>query len=100
MADRHVRIDSGALLSFTQKVIASTGVSEDRARTTADILVGADLRGISSHGVAGGTGLSELIERIREGAIFPDALPEIEHNNDWALATVNARGGLGPPAAL
>lgn len=100
MTSEDVRIESGALRSFAEKVIASAGVPADRAYTTADILVGADLRGISSHGVAGGTGLSELIDRIGEGAILPDTLPVIEQKKDWAIATVDAKGGVGPPAAM
>ncbi len=60
----------------------SLGASEERARTTAYVLVAADLRGISSHGVAGGTGLTEIVERTRAGA------------------SMNEKGGLGPSAAM
>ena len=51
-------------------------------------------------GVAGGTGLTELVERTRAGAINIEAVPEIQKQPDWAVASVNAKGGLGPSAAM
>ena len=94
------RVSHIALAEFTRDVIRSLGASEDRARTTAEVLVAADLRGISSHGVAGGTGLTELIERTRAGAINIEAVPEIQRKPGWAVASMNAKGGLGPSAAM
>lgn len=94
------RVSQIALTKFTREVIQSLGASEDRARTTAEVLVAADLRGISSHGVAGGTGLTELLQRTRAGAINIDAVPEIHKISGWAVASMNAKGGLGPSAAM
>jgi LDH2 family malate/lactate/ureidoglycolate dehydrogenase len=94
------RVSHVALAEFTRDVIRSLGASEDRARTTADVLVAADLRGISSHGVAGGTGLTELVARTRAGAIDIEAIPEIQKKSGWAVASMNAKGGLGPSAAM
>lgn len=94
------RVSRTALSEFACHVIHSLGAPVDRALSTAETLVGADLRGISSHGVAGGTGLTELVERTRAGAITIDALPEIRHLPGWAVATINAKGGLGPSAAM
>lgn len=95
-----LRVSHIALTGFTREVIRSLGASENRARTTAEVLVAADMRGISSHGVAGGTGLAELIERTRVGAIDVKAVPEIQRKPGWAVAAMNAKGGLGPSAAM
>lgn len=94
------RVSHVVLKEFACEVIQFLGASKDRACTTADALVAADLRGIFSHGVAGGTGLIELVERTRAGAINIDVIPEIKRNPGWAAATMNAKGGLGPSAAI
>jgi LDH2 family malate/lactate/ureidoglycolate dehydrogenase len=94
------RVSHIALAEFTREVIRSLGASVERARTTAEALVAADLRGISSHGVAGGTGLTELLQRTRAGAIDIQAVPEIQRKPGWAVASMNAKGGLGPSAAM
>lgn len=94
------RVSHIALADFAREVIRSLGAPGDRARITADVLVAADLRGISSHGVAGGTGLTELIERTQAGAIDAGAVPEIRKRPGWAVASMNAKGGLGPAAAM
>ncbi|MEE9276060.1 MAG: Ldh family oxidoreductase [bacterium] len=100
MTDSLARVLPEALGEFTRAALDTLGVPEDRARTTAEVLVGADLRGISSHGVAGGTGLSELLQRIRAGAIDPAVRPEVRRREEWAIASMDARGGVGPPAAM
>ena len=94
------RVTAAALTDFTTAVIQSLGAHEDRARTTAEVLVEADLRGISSHGVAGGTGLTELVTRSRAGAINMKAVPEIHRKPNWAAGAMDAKGGLGPSAAM
>lgn len=94
------RVSHIALTEFTGEVIQSLGAAADRARTTAEVLVAADLRGIASHGVAGGTGLAELVERARAGAINIEAIPEIQQKPGWAVAAMDAKGGLGPSAAM
>jgi len=94
------RVSHIALAGFAREVIRSLGAPEDRARTTADVLVAADLRGISSHGVAGGTGLTELVARTRAGAIDIGAVPEVRKEPGFAVASMNAKGGLGPAAAM
>ncbi len=99
MNDRK-RVSAAALTDFTTSVIRSLGAPEDRARTTAEVLVAADLRGISSHGVAGGTGLTELAERSRVGAFNMEAIPEIHLKPNWAIGAMNAKDGLGPSAAM
>lgn len=94
------RVSAESLTLFTQEVIQSLGARENCARSTAEVLVAADLRGISSHGVAGGTGLSELVERTRAGAIDLRAVSEIHRKENWASAAIDAKGGLGPSTAM
>ncbi len=94
------RVPADALTDFTTAAIRSLGAQEDRARTTAEALVAADLRGISSHGVAGGTGLTELVARSRAGAINLEAVPEVHRKPNWAAGAMDAKGGLGPAAAM
>ncbi len=94
------RVSPLALTGFATEVIRSLGAPEDRARIAAEVLVAADMRGISSHGVAGGTGLTELLHRTRAGAIDIRAVPEIRRKPGWAVAAMDAKGGLGPSAAM
>ena len=94
------RISEEALVRFATKIITALGAPEERARVTAEILAAADMRGISSHGVAGGTGLRELVDRIRKDAIDPKATPVVKRNENWAVATMDAQAGIGPAAAM
>ena len=94
------RISEEALVRFATKIIMALGTPEERARVTAEILAAADMRGISSHGVAGGTGLRELVDRIRKDAIDPKATPSVKRNENWAVATMDAQAGIGPAAAM
>ena len=94
------RISEEALVRFATKIIMALGASEERARVTAEVLAAADMRGISSHGVAGGTGLRELVERIRKDAIAPKVTPSVQRNENWAVATMDAQAGIGPAAAM
>lgn len=87
------------LYKFSVKVIESLGVKKENAKITSKILVGADLRGISSHGVAGGTGLTELFERVKAKAINPEAKTLLKLKDGWASGTIDGNGGIGPIAA-
>lgn len=92
------RILETDLTSFTIKVLESLGASKDRAELTAKVLVGADLRGIQSHGVAGGTGLLEIINRI--DVINIKEIPIVKKTDGMAIATIDANGGLGASAGM
>ncbi len=98
--NEHRRVAPAALTAFAAEVIRSLGAPEEPARVTAEVLAAADMRGIYSHGVAGGTGLGELVERCRAGAIHPAALPEVGRRRGWAAAVMDAKGGLGPASAM
>ncbi|MFQ5895499.1 MAG: Ldh family oxidoreductase, partial [Nitrospinota bacterium] len=94
------RIPPEELLRFTSAVLERIGVPSDRARGTAHVLVEADLRGIRSHGVVGGTGLEAILQKVEAGGIHPGARPEVERHENSVLLHMDARGGLGHPAAL
>lgn len=94
------RISAEALTRFAASVLESLGAPVAQARTTAEVLAAADMRGISSHGVAGGTGLRELVERIQQDAIDPRARPSVSQKEGWAVAAMDAGGGVGPAAAM
>jgi len=87
------------LFEFSVAIIESIGVKKENAEITSKILVGADLRGISSHGVAGGTGLTELFDRVKANAINPDAKTRLKLKEGWASGTIDGDGGIGPVVA-
>lgn len=84
------------LVRFVVDVLAKVGVSPADARTVADVLVAADLRGIESHGIARLE--SFYVERIRAGTIV--ASPDVAVVRESATSLVlDAGNGLGHPAA-
>ena len=50
--NQRVRVDADRLTVFTATALEKLGVPQEDAKTTADILVATDLRGVESHGVA------------------------------------------------
>lgn len=60
-----VTVPADALTRFTADVFARAGMSDAHARTVADVLVWADLRGVDSHGV---TRVPRYVEMIDTGA--------------------------------
>src|SRR5438309_2405374 len=63
-----VRVDEKALRGFCEQVLRKLGVPADDARTTTDVLVTADLRGIESHGVAR---LGRYVTGLKKGFMRP-----------------------------
>ena len=68
VADTERRIPSARLHQFIKAVFVQLGVPPDNATRAADSLVIADLRGVTSHGVAR---LSMYVSQIQTGAIDP-----------------------------
>ncbi len=89
--EEYVRIDHETLYSFVKEVFTKLGVREEYAGIVADVLVKADLMGISSHGVQR---IRRYIDGIRKGNIDPNAEPEIDVEVG-ATAVVNGKKGLG-----
>ncbi len=92
----YVRIKAAELKEIAGSVLAVRGVAEDCAETSADVLVEADLRGHSSHGVLR---LLKWAPGIDEGAIAKDNLMEVA--GGWgSVILFKGNRTLGPVAAM
>jgi LDH2 family malate/lactate/ureidoglycolate dehydrogenase len=90
MAD-DVLIPAGELRARVAAVFRALGVPADQAAVGADVLVTADLRGVSSHGVAL---LPKYVAWYRRGEIEPDPRWRVVRETA-ATANVDAGRGLG-----
>ncbi|MFA1610830.1 Ldh family oxidoreductase [Halobellus rubicundus] len=94
-ADSPVHVDSESLRSFVETVLTEGGVADEHAHRVADGLVRADMRGVSSHGVAR---LEVYMKKFEGGGFNPD--PDISVTPiDAAAAMVDADDGPGQSAA-
>jgi LDH2 family malate/lactate/ureidoglycolate dehydrogenase len=84
------------LAAFVSTVLERVGVPPAEARTVADTLVDADLRGVHSHGVMR---LPNYVDRIEAGLVSPKATPTVDEEGP-AFARMNAHGGLGQVASV
>ena len=90
------RIAEADLKDYTVAILGARGVGADDARTTAEVLVSSDIRGIESHGVAR---LEQYVAGIEAGVLDPRAQPTIVRQGA-ATALVDARNGLGHVAGV
>jgi ureidoglycolate dehydrogenase (NAD+) len=74
------------------RALEIVGVPEEGAQVTVDVLLRADLRGVSSHGIQR---LLMYVPRIRKGLINPDPKIVVE-SVAHALKIVHGDDGLGP----
>jgi LDH2 family malate/lactate/ureidoglycolate dehydrogenase len=95
MTDSVECIAAGTLKSFCAEALERLSVPSEDAKTTADVLVEADLRGIDSHGVAR---LSRYVSGIQQGMMRPRANPKVVHETS-ATATIDGDAGLGQPVS-
>lgn len=81
---------------FTLKVLIKAGYPEGAAKSTTYALLEADIQGIFSHGIAGGTGLEEAVMRsgITE-ALDPNAIPIILTQKYPSIAVIDGNGAPG-----
>ncbi|MDN3205165.1 Ldh family oxidoreductase [Algoriphagus sediminis] len=79
------------LHSFTLRLLHKIGCPEDQAKTAADVLLSADLRGVDSHGVARLSGYVRLWEKGRIN-LTPDI--KIVHETP-STAVIDGDAGLG-----
>jgi len=70
MGTEYVIVRREALETFCHQVFQSLDLSEQDARTAAAVLVGADARGIPSHGVAR---LQRYLNGLKTGLMRPHA---------------------------
>jgi LDH2 family malate/lactate/ureidoglycolate dehydrogenase len=93
--DTGIRVDAEALKSFCVSVLQCLDVPEEDARITADVLVSADLRGTSSHGVAR---LRRYVTGLRDGTMI--ARPDVQVVSETeTTVSMDAGGGLGQPVS-
>jgi LDH2 family malate/lactate/ureidoglycolate dehydrogenase len=84
------------LFDFCLNVLKCVGVKEDDAKTIAESLISANLRGVDSHGVAR---LQAYVERVVKGLIDP--LGPIEVVREYgATALIDAHNNFGQIAAM
>jgi LDH2 family malate/lactate/ureidoglycolate dehydrogenase len=79
------------LAGAVERIFSSLGFSDAAARTVADSLVSADLRGVASHGVML---VPMYVERIQRGSVSRVETAEVV-TDFGAVATLDARHGLG-----
>lgn len=94
--ETRVRVESDALKRFCVRVLRRMGVSEDDAGITADVLVSADLRGTSSHGVAR---LRRYVNGLRNGMMIARPDTEVVAETPTTLV-IDGGGGLGQPVSF
>lgn len=79
-----------------REALIACDLPADKAQTTADVLVNADMRGIHSHGVIRMIG---YVNCLKSGGVRTDAEAHIVHEGP-SFALVDADQGLGIPASV
>jgi LDH2 family malate/lactate/ureidoglycolate dehydrogenase len=77
VADRTVRVSAAEARSLVEQVLLGVDATSEEACTVANVLVEADLRGQSSHGILR---LPTIVERVNARLIRPRATPRLS----WA----------------
>ncbi len=91
-----IRVQAEPLKAFCVRVFEKLDVPTEDAEMTADNLVAADLRGISSHGVAR---LRRYVKGVRDGVML--ARPDIKTVHETATtALIDGGAGLGQPISV
>lgn len=86
-----MRIKVEKLHAFVVEVMKKLGCDAEKADAVAEVLVEADMRGITSHGVAR---LKRYMDHIREGIIDPSAEPSIIFETPISIV-VDGKNGVG-----
>ena len=91
-----IRVDRVELERFCQDIFKCLGLAEDGAAIAASVLVAADARGISSHGV---TRLPRYVRGLKIGLMRVDAVPEVLRETATTLV-IDAHGAMGAPVSV
>ena len=83
------------LRDYCRRVMMAAGVEESCAADTADVLVDADLTGVSTHGVSR---MAIYLQRIQRGVVSPDNNIRILRESPAAVS-IDAGNTLGAPSA-
>ena len=88
------KVSAAELKNFTKTVFEKTGLQESDAQAIAELLVHADVRGVSSHGVIR---MKPYIKKINGGgASLKSTYPVVQETANTAV--IDAEGGLGAVA--
>jgi len=94
--EEYIRVDHRSLKEWVKSVYVKLGLLEEHAEVVADVLVTADLMGISSHGVQR---VGRYVGGIKRGTV--NLRPRMRVVRDLgAAALVDGDNGLGHPVAL
>lgn len=96
LPEDYIRVDHVLLKSYVAKIFEKLGVRKWEAETVADVLVTADLFGISSHGVQR---TRRYVDGIRAGNINIRARPKVIVERG-AIAVIDSCNGLGQPVSV
>ncbi len=99
-SDQEVRVNPDVMRQTVHDIFTALGMSDEHARSSTDVLLYADTRGIDSHGVS--NMLRVYVEGIREGRINVKPDWKIIHEAA-AVATIDsdgAHGGVIGPEAM
>lgn len=95
MSDIDYKYNYSKLKEFSEVILKKLGLKDEEAGIISDILIAADLRGISSHGIAR---LPIYAKRIELGLINPKSKIKILKENQTS-ALIDADNGMGHIAA-
>tara|TARA_Y100000588_G_scaffold35541_1_gene34269 strand:- start:4595 stop:5647 length:1053 start_codon:yes stop_codon:yes gene_type:complete len=73
-----VEVSEERLRKLMEEILLAVGCDSSSAKTTADVLIEADLRGYGTHGLIR---LPAIVNRIQSGMIDPKAIPYIKKEN-------------------
>eukprot|EP00501_MAST-03F_sp_TOSAG23-6_P001835 GSMAST32.ASY1.ANO1.1913.1 assembled CDS len=92
-SDLFVRIPRKDLLMYTQSCLEAAGSTAENAATVAEVLVEADLRGITSHGV---NRLELYCSELSAGNVDPAGVPRVVHSTPCCASVDggNAQGAV------
>ncbi|KAK8105719.1 malate/L-lactate dehydrogenase [Apiospora kogelbergensis] len=94
--DRKLYVTAADAQAFAEGVLRGNGTPADHARTVAECLVAADLRGVDTHGV---NRLPSYMARVRAGVLDAAAAPTLTQATP-AAAQVDGRNTFGAVAGL
>jgi ureidoglycolate dehydrogenase (NAD+) len=86
-----VKIKARELEQLVEKKLAAAGLNEEHAQAVAEVLVHADLRGVSSHGVLR---TEHYVRRLNEGGVNPNAKFSVKETGPCS-AVFNGDDGMG-----
>lgn len=89
-----MRLTAEAERRLVLAILGALGATDDEARTFADAVTEADLRGYGSHGLLR---VSDAVHRLRDGSLRTGAQPRIQHERA-AAALIDGDRALGPYA--